>query len=68
MNSADLDEANPMRDFQHISPIPMAGNEKKEEKLSEWRLLEKQMMTEDKKIKGTEPNSSGPKMPEKANE
>ena len=46
VNSADLDEVNQIHELQHISPIPML-NEFKKEKLSEWRKLEKQMLTEE---------------------
>ena len=61
MNSEDLDEANQLHNLQHISPIPMLNQEPKEEKLSEWRQLEKQMMTEAKKIRGSPKTNSGPK-------
>ena len=46
MNSADLDEVNNLNDLQNISPIPVLSDMKKE-KLSEWRKLEKQMLTEE---------------------
>ena len=39
----------------------MLNQDRKEEKLSEWRQLEKQMMTEDKKIKGSPKTTSGPR-------
>ena len=46
MNSVDLNEVNNLNDLQNISPIPVLGDMKKE-KLSEWRKLEKQMLTEE---------------------
>ena len=46
VNSADLDEVNNLNDLQNISPIPVLSDMKKE-KLSEWRKLEKQMLTEE---------------------
>ena len=46
MNSVDLNEVNNLNDLQNISPIPVLGDTKKE-KLSEWRKLEKQMLTEE---------------------
>ena len=39
----------------------MLIQEKKEEKLSEWRQLEKQMITEDRKAKNSPKTASGPK-------
>ena len=46
VNSADLEEVNHLKEIQHVSPIPVL-KEMKNEKLSEWRKLEKQMLTEE---------------------